>query len=251
MSLHSSFPIPYYCEHAGAHGFAEPANVVTSLAMLVSAAISYSAWKRQGEGDRVTLLLVLCVVLIGLGSFSFHTTRSSIALFLDVVPTVLFMLVAFYIILTRLCGQTPLQTGLHMAGFCAANLMVTLVISPRAMGFGAWFVVPLVTLYALGAWLILTGRLGMHEDRTLAGRAAAESDRRHFPQIKMGYAVIQSGLLVALGLVARAYDQKLCSVLPFGLHAVWHVLVASAVTVLCVACIRYARVPQSASHHAV
>lgn len=239
MGLLDNIELPEYCEKSVHSVVAQPANTASALTILALGAVGYGVWRRHGRGDRGTLLLVACMLLIGVGSVLFHAMPSALTLFADLVPIILFIVWAFVLILIRLFGQSFLQTGLHIAGFLIASLMVTLMFTPQALGNGVWFVVPLLTLYVLGGTLVLRARLMMRENSHLVGRHAELLDREVFPQLKMGYALLQCGLVLAFGILARAYDVNLCGQFPLGLHFVWHLIVAFAAYILMTACIRY------------
>lgn len=244
-----SFSLPEYCERTSHYVFSEPANALSSLAVIIVAIIGLRAWYRKGGLDRLTLLLVAAVFLTGIGSAMFHTLRSPLTFFTEIVPVFIFILGCLAIIIMRLFGQGAVITLIHLVGFSAATLMVTLMLTPKAIGNGSWFIMPLIAQYILGATLVLRGRVGMYEDRHLVGRAAKQSDLINFPQLKMGYALIQSGLLLAVALLARSYDSQLCEQFPLGLHFVWHLLVAGAIGTLLFACIKYTHPVASGATH--
>ena len=249
MGMLDSIQLPNYCEESLGHLTEQPANAVTTLAVMLVAVRGYAIWRRRGGLDRGTLFMVAFTFLIGLGALLFHMIPTPFTLVADVLPIMLFMLCAFMLILTRLLEQTPLQTVLHLAGFLTSSLMVTLMLTPQALGNGAWLVTPLIVLYILGGTLVLRARLAMHDNQHLVGHSADRSDRKIFPQLKMGYALIQCGLVLAVGLLVRAYDMRLCGDLPFGLHFVWHIIVSIAVMILLNACILYTE-PEPFGHKA-
>jgi hypothetical protein len=233
--------MPTYCEPGNGSVFSEPVNTLTSLAMIAGGFYALRVWKNQGNNERVTLLLIGLQVLIGLNSALFHATRADWLLVADVVPIVGFMVLAFAILLSRVFAQSRAIVAVHLIGFLLACLMVTMMITPRALGSGGYFVVPLVVTYVLGATVVLRARLGMHDDQVTLGAPIAGRASRHFPDLRIGYVLLQVGVLLALGLLARAYDLRLCATFPFGLHMVWHLIVALAATILTVGIIRYTR----------
>ena len=62
-----------YCERVGPAFWAEPVNALTNAAFLVAAFWALRQWKRQPLRDGATLVLILVVALVGIGSFLFHT----------------------------------------------------------------------------------------------------------------------------------------------------------------------------------
>src|SRR6476646_12190584 len=68
-----SEPVNYYCERASAAFWAEPVNALTNAGFLVAALAAFVEWRRAGGRDVPVLALIAVMVLIGLGSFAFHT----------------------------------------------------------------------------------------------------------------------------------------------------------------------------------
>lgn len=222
--------------------------MLSSLAVVGAAGYAFKVWKESGARDRSALILIGLIFVIGINSALFHSVRSLWLYAAETAPIVVLVLLAFGLVLMRLFRQSVLLTAVHLLGFFFATLMVTLMLTPKALGNGAAYVVPLIALYMLGTILILRARMAMHEDRILMGAAAARSNNRHFPELKTGYALVQVGVLLALGLLARAYDISLCKYFPIGLHMVWHLVIAIALLVLTLAIIRHTRpVAQRAS----
>lgn len=224
------------CER-GASGalLAEPVNLLTALAFLCVAAVAFHHWRAGGGADRGGLALVAATAGVGLGWPLAHLGWPGLAPLAEVLPILGLAMVTFALVLSRCLDLPPRQvTALGLA------LLAGVALAHRALGPLAAMVVPLFALYSLAATLVLRARLGMHQDRDLKGSAAARSDRRHFPHLKLGYALIQTGILIALGLVVRAYDAALCGVLPFGLHALWHLIAALAAATLVFGILRHA-----------
>jgi hypothetical protein len=214
---------------------AEPVNVLTAFACLAVAALALRLWRAGGGRDRGGLALVLATAGIGLGWPLAHLGWPALAVVAELLPVLLVGLIAFALVLHRVLEASPLQVIAACSALLAALGLVLGALGPLAAA-----VVPLFALYCLAATLILRARLGMHQDRELKGLAAARSDRRHFPHVKLGYALVQTGILIAIGIVVRAYDAALCGVAPVSLHALWHLLAALAVSALVFGILRHA-----------
>lgn len=80
-----------YCERLGPDYWAEPLNALTNAAFVVAALVM---WRRvDGVLERA---LCLILVVIGIGSYLFHTHATAWAGVADVAPIVLFSLVYIF-----------------------------------------------------------------------------------------------------------------------------------------------------------
>ena len=95
MAMESGPKIFAYCERGLDPSFwAEPFNAITNLGFILGAC--YAAWdlsrRPKDEAKLFRYALILNVVLIGIGSFLFHTYATPRASAADVVPIGVFML---------------------------------------------------------------------------------------------------------------------------------------------------------------
>src|SRR5579871_1409996 len=86
-----STPIDLYCERTDPSFWAEPANALTNVAFLIAAAAAFWSWRRVGGRDGPALALIVVVVAVGLGSFTFHTVATRGAVFADIIPIAIFI----------------------------------------------------------------------------------------------------------------------------------------------------------------
>src|SRR5512141_1988540 len=117
-----STPIDLYCERFDPSFWAEPVNALSNVAFFVAAWAAFRLWRREGDGDRAILALILVVVAVGLGSFAFHTLATHGAMLLDVGPIGFFIFGYVLLALRRfLAVSWPLALGVF-AGFAALSL---------------------------------------------------------------------------------------------------------------------------------
>ena len=98
--------VDHYCERTGSGVDAEPLNALTNAAFLVAA---WGAWRflsrhpsRSAHG--LVVALIATMVLVGVGSFLFHTVATRWAEWGDVLPIMLFMLLYLWLVLTLFFG---------------------------------------------------------------------------------------------------------------------------------------------------
>lgn len=189
--------IDIYCERTGPAFWSEPINALTNLAFIVAAAVAFVHWRRAGGRDWPTAILIAIVVLIGIGSFLFHTFATRIAAVADTTPIAVFIYGYLLLALTRFL-RLPLWAALAIlvafAGLSAALPLMT----PEVLRHGSMAYVPALCALITMGWLLRRERAG----RLLLGAAAA----------------------FVASLTFRTVDIAACAALPFGTHFMWHIL---------------------------
>lgn len=191
--------IDSYCERLGPDYWAEPVNALTNLAFVIAAAIM---WPRV-RGLPLAQALCVVLVVIGIGSWLFHTHATAWAALVDVLPILIFILVYIYSANRAYWGLRPLPAlGLTALFLPYAAATAPLFGMIPGLGSSAGYA-PVPLLIAIYALLL----------------------RRRLPQVARGLA-IGAGLLIA-SLIFRTVDEPLCGVVPFGTHFMWHILNAT------------------------
>jgi hypothetical protein len=201
-----------YCERLDAGFWAEPLNALTNLAFFAAAFAAFRLWRRAGGTDGPVLALIAVVVLIGTGSFLFHTVPARWSALADVIPIQLFAFGYFALAMRRFLRLGALAAAAATAAFLAASFGLTSALAPllppgaRGSAGYASFLVAL----AATAWLV---RRRQGEGRAARGLALA-------------------GGLFAVSLTLRSIDQAVCAALPTGTHFLWHLLNGAVLFIL-------------------
>ncbi|GHB21624.1 membrane protein [Pseudovibrio japonicus] len=221
-----------YCERTSAAFWSEPLNAVSNIAFIIAALIALQIWKNARSNakntdstqtisqDNAALLLILLVVIIGIGSFLFHTFATYWALLADSIPIAAFMLAYFYLATRRYLG---------------ANILISLIVT--------------VIFYAALEYLppLFQGLMGSTAGYFPALLAillfAALTRWKHKPTSN---ALFLGGLVFAVSMIFRMLDQPLCPILPTGTHYLWHILNAALLLILIRAFIRFKTYKDSA-----
>lgn len=207
-----------YCERGADPAFwAEPINAATNLAFIVAAAAAvcwHAPLKDQWRAPE--LVLVALVVVIGLGSFLFHTFATAWASLADVGPIGLFMLIYFGYALRRFAGLNWPAVAVGVAAFVAALWLAGEVTCrpsflPVSNGLGlaclngtVGYVPALIAMLGIGGALFWQGH----------GAAAA---------------LLCAGAVFAVSMVFRTLDFEVCTAttvsgVRIGTHFLWHLL---------------------------
>src|SRR5258707_12550767 len=126
--MNGSMPIDLYCERTDASLWAEPANALTNAAFLIAAAAAFLLWRRAGGRDWPALALIVVVVAVGLGSFTFHTVATRGAMLADVTPIAIF--IYGYLLLA-------LRRFLHLSAGVAIAIVVGYAAGAQALSWPA------------------------------------------------------------------------------------------------------------------
>jgi hypothetical protein len=189
--------VDLYCERRGTGFWAEPFNAVTNLSFLVAA---FFAWRNADRHRRLTReigILIFLAVSVGVGSFLFHTFATGWAMYMDVIPILLFQMAFIWIYARRQMGSTRLFGGLLLAGL----LLTSLPLMPlRHLMNGS--------LAYLPAWLLLAGFGAFHIRRN-----------KNRP-----WQLMIAAILLFLALIFRTVDLEVCGTIPLGTHFLWHLI---------------------------
>jgi len=207
-----STPIDLYCERTDPSFWAEPANALTNVAFLIAAAAAFWSWRRVGGRDGPALALIVVVVAVGLGSFTFHTVATRGAVFADIIPIAIFIYGYLLLALRRFLHLSFALSAAILVAYAAGAQAMSWLAPPRALNGSIDYVPALVALIAVA-------------------RAARGPARRGLELAVMIFAV---------SLALRSVDLAACDAFPLGTHFVWHVLNAAVLYVLLRTAIREA-----------
>ncbi len=188
-----------YCERIGPGLWAEPVNAVSNASFLVAALF---AWRlARAHRDRGGQALALLLAAIGIGSTLFHTVAQVWAVFADVIPIQIFILVYLALATVRFFAAPPWVGIAAAVAFVPASALAT---AGLRAAFGAlngstgYLPVPiLLVLYAVAL-------------------------RHRAPAAARGLAL--GAAVLALSLVLRTVDRAVCPAFPLGTHFLWHLL---------------------------
>lgn len=189
-------PVDIYCERLNASFWAEPINAITNFSFILAA---FLIWRLRST--RASTMAVL-LVLIGLGSFSFHTFANRLTGLLDVIAIAFYLLTFAYLIPKQWVRQsiwiqigsvTLLIASIGLIQWGFTSLKPSLPWLPPGIYIGAWF--------ALLVYATIT-----QASHPIAARY-------------LGLAV----LIFPVSVIARQLDLPLCES-SGGTHWLWHLL---------------------------
>lgn len=188
-----------YCERLGPGLWAEPVNALTNLVFVLAALLLWRLLQQQYPQRRPLSLrwLIVLVASIGVGSGLYHTFATPWAMWLDVIPILIFQISLLWTYLRRLAGLGALVSSGLMMLFMAANYASGLV--PDWLN-GSMMYAPAIASVLL---------LGLDHARR---------------QTRERWWLLGAFAVFCVSLLFRTLDNQWCEVWPLGTHFVWHVL---------------------------
>jgi len=188
--------VDLYCERLDASFWAEPINAISNMSFIVA---GFFLWRLRTP--RSTLMAIF-VILIGLGSFSFHTFANRLTGLLDVLAIALY-LVTFAFLIPKQWSRKSLSIQLGSA----LVLIVSIVLTQSLLNYLKPALPWLPSGMYLGAWLaLIVFALVTQYSNKVAAR-----------YIWLAVIVFPASLL------SRQLDMPLCDSIG-GSHWLWHLL---------------------------
>jgi len=188
--------VDIYCERLDASFWAEPINAISNLSFIVAGLL---LWRLRSP--RANLMAIL-LILIGLGSFSFHTYANRLTGLLDVLAIALYLL-TFAFLIPKQWSRSSIWIQLGSVLLLILCIVLTQLLISTLKPILPW----LPPGMYLGAWLTLIFYAGVtHSSNFLAARF-------------LWLAVI----VFPFSLLSRQLDMPLCD-FSGGLHWLWHLL---------------------------
>lgn len=202
LEVFNKLPQTIYCERGFEQGlFVEPSNAFSNLAYVIAGFLAYRMLKSNQITDRKLLLLPWLLLIIGIGSFIYHTERNVITLLFDAIPLFFFILYILFLVLEEI-QRSKLKAAIVLLGFIVIEIFLTIYI-PKEFFNGSIRHITAVFFCSL------------------IGLIAYK---------KFGNKIIKPLLLVislyALAIIFRSVDMIVCPFIPIGAHFLWHILAA-------------------------
>lgn len=234
-----------YCERGTSTLLlAEPWNAVSNAGFILAGLIAIDLLLRKPVEQRSAdqFLLAVLILLIGLGSLSFHAFANRGTELADVIPISIFMLVYLGFALNRFLGTPPGWTVLLVIGFAAIAVLAGQlkcwdgaigIPGPDVMGAVSCLNGSVAYLPALFALIII-------------GVLMRERDHRAAPF------VLWAAAIFAISITLRSVDASVCNDVVYeghkiGTHFIWHLLNAGVLFLLFLATFRVGETSAPAS----
>ena len=190
----------YYCERIDSSFWSEPLNAITNIAFLIVALILLLNYKNNNLAKNCAYL----IICIGIGSFLFHTIPTRITGMMDTFSIALLVIYYIYNVNPSIFRIHPYYSILIVIIFPLICIVFGSVLKNSFLGSSAFYI-PILVYLALIATILWI---------------------RDNP-VKKG--MIITTLVFTLSICMRILDLKICHIVPFGSHFMWHILNASTI----------------------
>ncbi|MCB0391282.1 MAG: ceramidase domain-containing protein [Bdellovibrionales bacterium] len=191
-------PIDIYCERTSDLMWAEPVNAFTNFFFVIAGLHILYLLKKQGNSSLWLQALSVNTILVGLGSFLFHTFANFWSMWADILPIMILICANFYFVLKYIFRFSHLYAGIFIFLFFLLGFALTVVVPPILNG-SLMYAHALVALIAV-AWL---------------------TKSRHK---KISRFYFMATLVFIFSLFFRTVDPSACEFFPLGTHFLWHTL---------------------------
>ena len=187
-----------YCERTGPSLLAEPLNTIANASFLLAAWAAWVLAKRTGATTTGVKLLIALGASVGIGSIIWHMYPTSLTLWLDIIPIVVFIIVYIWLYARRVMAVAVRYAVLFAISFV---LLVFLAIPYAHVLHGALVYSPgLLTVLVLGL---------LHAQQQRPER----------------FMLLAAAGVYFVALFFRTIDQEVCASVPIGTHFIWHILI--------------------------
>ena len=198
------------CERGSLGMFAEPLNVLSSLAFMIVSVSIYRFYKRHEDLERKWIwdihALTFLTFIIGFNSVIFHSFPSPTTELMDTIPIVMFIILYFWSVLFRIGRCTPFQAVVCFVAFVGFSHILVAQF-PHSLNDSIGYLSSMIALIVIAVHLHLKAR----------------PSSQHF---------MLAAIVGVCSLFCRAIDRDVCPQFPVGSHFMWHTLNATLLYLL-------------------
>ena len=191
-------PIDLYCERISTLFWAEPINALTNVFFVLVGLYTLVQLKRRKIKDRWIFFMGINTILIGIGSFLFHTYANFISMWADVLPIIILICSSFAYALKKVYRYNNLVTCFGAFAFLGIGFFLQFAVPPLFNG-------SIVYTHAFVGLIVI----GL-------------TTQRISQDISRGFTY--AALIFTLSLFFRTVDPRVCDSFPLGTHFLWHTL---------------------------
>lgn len=190
--------INIYCERTSPELLSEPINLITNLAFIIAGLFLYRLTYKQDHLSLSTHLQLIMIIVIGVGSGLFHSFATRWAMFMDVIPILLYQIIYLFSYSRNIIR---LNWG-YTTGLFVLYILITYGFGqlPRELLNGSLSYAPaLIFSFGFGVYHKLLRQ-------------------------KFEWGLLVASVIFIISLSFRVIDEQICDVFPLGTHFMWHSL---------------------------
>lgn len=184
--------LDFYCERLGPEFWAEPFNAWSNLGFILVGLWGIWQW-RKNPAQRKALFFSLLIMVVGVGSFLFHTFADNRTHLADLIPIFVFCSCYLFYSFRHLLGMRTGLSSLLLVLFVGSMATLEFTVPKTVLNGSLLYLPPLVMLFYVGAKL-----------------------KNRF--------YLAAATIFFVSLIFRTVDPSVCDGLPIGTHFIWHLL---------------------------
>ena len=209
--------VDIYCERLSPDFWAEPVNAISNIFFLIAALFAFLLWKNSAARTWDVLVMAILMVVVGIGSFIFHTVATRWASLADVLPIAIFIHFGLAVFLYRVANAGLLASMLGTFLFALFSVGLQKIVPPETLNHSGQYLGAVILLLGMSVYCYLS--------------------RKHSAR----YFFMAFGLFI-ISLVVRSFDMAICPFFPLGIHFMWHILNSIVMYMVFKGVVAYSRV---------
>jgi len=188
--------MPSYCERIDASFWAEPINALSNLFFIIAALIALNVLRKSKIDNKIpSLILIVNLFIIGVGSFLWHTFATPWSLIADVVPIFVFLILYVLFFVRYIIGYSYPKAWLFVGAFLLFSVMFNMLVDRELLNGTVGYLPPILFLMFL-AFMI-----------------------REKKEVRQLLLIIP---IFIVSMIFRSIDFVVCDVIEMGTHFLWH-----------------------------
>ncbi len=194
-----------YCERVALGEWQEPFNTFSALAFVCAGLLGLRMCFGSAKGDGLRLFMALSTMSIGVVSFAFHMHGTRLSLVYDLLPILLFDILASWAVLSRGLKMATMETFFTIIFILATSFALTPLSNLHGFAFSG------IEHTGFVFWLLLLSFALM-----MRGEFAS------------GGTLFLGGVVLVFALFFKSIDIPQCAQYTHGTHWMWHLANAVA-----------------------
>ncbi len=187
--------LDYYCERIDGSYWSEPINAISNIGFIL---VGLYFLTRKEPKTLWTKYLSILSIIVGTGSYLFHTHANTITLIADVFPITVFIGSFIFFTFKKVIPIKLIFNIIITAFFVIIGVILNSISVPYFNGSHS---------YAHAILLLIMMTIILKKRNSISAKYFSRST-----------------IIFIISLIFRTFDNQICGVLPIGTHFLWHTM---------------------------
>lgn len=189
--------IDLYCERLTDQFWAEPINAITNIAFVLAGL--WGIWRISKSFNVWSLVLSFLSIMVGIGSFLFHTYANKQTHLLDLIPIFILTLVFVFYTFSKVLRFSYIKSFLSLFIFLSVMILIEVFVPKTILNGSLLYFPALMTLVMVSIKI--------------------KTQNQELSQYYQ-----QAAMIFLISLTFRTLDNEICEMIAIGTHFMWHLL---------------------------